>query len=165
LAAGYSLGLDRRRACGADGVARRDGPGPERWRTAAVTVNGALLVAGACLVVRPGLPADAWTGQAVLVMSLLNTAAILLPSNNDEQARARRRLRRIMRLVNVLLAGCGLLFLAASAGHGFPGAAEGTALAIVVGAPLLNALAIPHADSTAAGAPVRSGETPRHTHD
>jgi hypothetical protein len=165
MAATYILGLGHGETGGAGGVAEQDAHGPERWRTAALAANGALLVAGACLLARPGLPADGWTGRAVLAMSLLNTAAILLPSNNDEQARARRRLRRIMRLVNVLLAGCGLLFLAASAGHGFPGAAEGTALAIVVGAPLLNALAIPHADSTAAGAPVRSGETPRSPPD
>ena len=144
MAAGYLLGLDPGSTC--DTVGGRAGSGAKCWRTAAVVVNGALLAAGAWLVMRPGLPADGWTGRALCAVSLLNTAAILLPSRNAEQARACRRLRRIMRLVNALQLGCGLLFVAASAGHGFPGAAEATALAVVVGAPLLNALAIPSPD-------------------
>jgi len=118
-------------------------PGPALWRSVALAVNGTLLAAGAWLVVRPSFAADAWTGRALFVMSALNAAAILLPSRSREQARARARLRRIMRLANALLLALGLLFAAAAVGHGLVTALEGTALTALVGAPLLNALAIP----------------------
>jgi uncharacterized membrane protein YbhN (UPF0104 family) len=97
----------------------------------AVGLNAVLFAVGLYFEARPRDRHDVWSAAGVAAVAVLNSAALTVGASGRVSRRLRHRLRRIVFIVNALLATAGLFFLWVEALHdGWPGVLHGLVLVV-----------------------------------